>query len=257
MKSKEGKSKLFAIIGVGLVILLVTGVLMAAESSNLSQTGQDKSGGTVSDNVQSYVQGFVEKKGINSNEISNISQVSLDNLPKEVNIQNVNDANLAIYQIDYNQSSDSKKKVFVVTYSLDKLNSQGDLIVSQDKREFLDFGFAGEATSSEFMKSATGVDSGLDKGYVMMRSGSITGISTNIEFTAGTGNAEIIIYKNGEPVQFGNSFVINSAGVEKDYDVQSKGTVSFDAGDVISAYVKTSDGIGWKDASTLVEITTN
>ena len=174
-----------------------------------------------------------------------------------MNIQNVNDNNLAIYQIDYNKSSTTQGKVFVVTYSVDKLKAQGDLIVAQDKREFLNFGFSGESDKSEFMKTATGVDGSLDKGYVMMRSGSITGISTDLETLSGNGNIEIIIYRNGQAIQFGNSFVIDSAGVKKDYDVQSKGTVPFEAGDTISAYVKSSDGVSWKDATTLVEVTTS
>ena len=127
----------------------------------------------------------------------------------------------------------------------------------KDKREFLNFGFSGETDKSEFMKTATGVDGSLDKGYVMMRSGSITGISTDIETLSGNGNIEIIIYRNGQAIQFGNTFAVDSNGIKKDYDVQSKGTVPFEAGDTISAQVKSSDGISWKDATTLVEITTS
>ncbi len=257
MKSKRGKSKLFASIGIGLIILLITGVLMTAETGNVAQTAQNKTDGSISGDVQNYVENFVEKKGIDADKINNITQVDFNSLPKEVNIQNVNNNNLAIYQINYNKSSSSQDKVFVITYSVDKLKSQGDLIVSQDKREFLNFGFAGESNNSEFLKTSTGVDSSLEKGYVMMRSGSITGISTSLEFIQGAGNAEIIIYKNGEPIQFGNSFVVESDGVKTDYEVQSKGTVTFEPGDVISAYVKVSDGVLWEDANTLVEITTD
>jgi len=90
-----------------------------------------------------------------------------------------------------------------------------------------------------------------------MRPGSIVGISTNLEILDGNGDLEIVIYKNGEPIQFGNSFIIDSTGVKNDYDVQSAGTVSFEPGDVISLYVKASEGISWKDVTTLVEIITN
>ena len=231
--------------------------MIIASSGNVAQAVQNKTDGSISGDVQNYVENFAEKKGIDANKINNITQVDFNSLPKEVNIQNVNNNNLAIYQINYNKSSNTQDKVFVITYSVDKLKAQGDLIVSHDKREFLNFGFAGESNDSEFLKTATGVDSSLEKGYVMMRSGSVTGISTSLEFVQGLGNAEVIIYKNGEPIQFGNSFIIESNGVKTDYDVQSKGTVTFEAGDVISAYVKVSDGITWKDANTLVEITTN
>lgn len=255
--NKRGRTKLFVIVGICLAILLVSGLIAAADSIKTDQVVPEKTDGQVSGDVQSYVEKFVEKKGVDTSQINNITQVDFNSLPKEVNIENVNDANLAIYQINYNQSSTKQDKVFVVTYSVDKLKSQGDLIVAQDKREFLNFGFNGEASQSEFMKTATGVDGGLDKGYVMMRSGSITGISTNLETLNGNGNIEVVLYKNGEAIQFGNSFAIDSNGVKKDYDVQSKGTVLFEAGDVISAYVKSSDGISWKDATTLVEITTS
>ena len=251
--NKRGRTKLFVIVGISLAILLISG-LIAADSNDSNSVVQ---GGQVSGDTEAYVQQFAEKKGIDADKINNITQVDFDSLPKEVNIQNVNDNNLAIYQIDYNKSSTTQGKVFVVTYSVDKLKSQGDIIVAQDKREFLNFGFSGQADQSEFMKTSTGVDGSLDKGYVMMRSGSITGISTELETLSGNGNIEIVIYRNGQAIQFGNSFVVDSTGVKKDYDVQSKGTVPFEAGDTISAYVKSSDGVSWKDATTLVEVTTS
>jgi hypothetical protein len=258
--NKKGKTKLFAILGICTVILLITTVFIRADSAQLNnivaEVASEKTDGSVSEDVSSYVADFIEKKGIDSNEINNISKVDFDSLPKEVNIENVNDANLAIYQIDYNKSGSVQDKIFVVTYAVEKLASQGDLIIAQDKREFLNFGIGGEVISSRFLNSATGVEGGLEEGYVMMRSGSITGISTNLELL-NAGNAEIIIYKNGNPVQFGNTFISDSDGIKKDYDVQSKGTVSFEAGDTISAYIQSSEGTKVKDITTLVEITTN
>ena len=250
--NKKGKSKLLAILGISLAILLIGSVIITAEG-NEEQIAKEKRE-IISEKVQNYVEEFAEKKEISPEEINNITQIDFDDLPKEVAIENVDDTNLAIYQIDYNNTLEVSEKLFVITYSVEKLESQGDLIVSQDKREFLNFGFNEESSESEFLKSASGVETSLEKGYVMMRGGSITGISTNLEILSGDGEIEIIIYKNGESIQFGNTFVVNSAGIEKDYDVQSKDTVVFEAGDVISAYVKVSDGILWKDSTTLVEI---
>lgn len=250
--NKKGKSKLLAILGISLAILLIGSVIITAEG-NEEQIAKEKRE-IISEKVQNYVEEFAEKKEISVEEINNITQIDFEDLPKEVAIENVDDTNLAIYQIDYNNTLEVSEKLFVITYSVEKLESQGDLIVSQDKREFLNFGFNEESSESEFLKSASGVETSLEKGYVMMRGGSITGISTNLEILSGDGEIEIIIYKNGESIQFGNTFVVNSAGIEKDYDVQSKDTVVFEAGDVISAYVKVSDGILWKDATTLVEI---
>lgn len=243
---KKGKKKLFIIFSLFVFLLLVMTIFATAEEEIK----------ILSENAKNYVSDFVEKRGINSENIKNITEVNFDDLPKEVNIENVDDTNLAIYQIDYDEVTEEEDKVFVITYSVEKLKSQGDIIIAQDKREFLNFGFGGEMTNSRFLETASGVETGLDKGYVMMREGSITGISTSLEILEGTGDLEIVIYKNGEKIQFGNTFVVGSAGVKKDYDVQSRGVVSFEPGDVISVYVKASDGIIWKDVVNLIEITT-
>lgn len=248
-----------------MIALLVTSVFTTATDGQDAEENteaeeeiiKEKSGESISEDVSSYVGEFVEKRGINPETINNVTEVDFGALPKEVNIENVDDTNLAIYQIDYNKTADINEKIFVITYSVEKLKSQGDIILSQDKREFLNFGFSGEMSKSGFLKSATGVEGSLEKGYVMMRHGSITGISTSLEIMSGSGNLEIIIYKNGEPIQFGNSFVADSAGVKTDYDIQSKNTVSFESGDVISLYIKTSEGVIWKDVTTLMEIVTD
>ena len=89
----------------------------------------------------------------------------------------------------------------------------------------------------------------------MVREGSITGISTSLEITKSSDeNLEVVIYKNGKQVGFGN-IVAGSEGMKKDHDVQSRDIVSFNAGDVISVYVQ-SNGIIFKDAITSVEIST-
>ncbi|MEK6913393.1 MAG: hypothetical protein AABW47_01850 [Nanoarchaeota archaeon] len=258
MERGRGKNKkLFAIFGICVIVLLVTSVIMSATGEDdISEAVKEKiSTASLPDSVQEYVGDFINQKGISSESINNITEVDFNSLPKEVNIENVDNTNLAIYQIDYKNPASSNNKVFVVTYAVEKLASQGDIIISQDKREFLNFGFDGEMKESGFLKTAVGVEGGLEKGYVMMRSGSITGISTSLELLGGNGNLEIIVYKNGKPIPFGNSFIVENIGMKKDYDVQSKDTITFEAGDVISLYVQASEGISWKDVTTLLEIT--
>lgn len=255
-KGKQGRSKLFVILGISLIILLVTGFIMAVDNqSNVDEENIEPSSNfPVSEDVQSYIESFVEKSGISSNEINDVSQVDPQSLPKEVNIKNMNDANLAIYQIDYNKGNNTEK-IFLITYAAPSLESEEDLIISEVKKQFLTFGFEGELADSEFLKTAAGVQGSLEKGYVMMREGSITGISTNLEVLEGEGELEIIIYKNGNPIQFGNSFFVDSNGVKKDYDIQSEDTVTFQAGDVISLYIQETGEISWKDVISLLEIT--
>lgn len=245
-----------------MILLLVLGVGVVAQDTFSDQT--EKENLKVADNVEDisndqikdYVEDFVEKRGIESQDISGIYEVNFEDLPKEVNIENVGDHNLAIYEINYNEAGE-EQKIFVVSYSVEKLASQGDIIISQDKRQFLNFGFNGEMEDSSFLKTATGVETSLDKGYVMMRSGSITGVSTNLEvLEAGTGQLDIIVYKNGNAIGFGNTLIAESAGIKKDYDVQSKGSVTFKPGDVISVYLNEKGDSTWRDVITMVEITT-
>ena len=241
-----------------LSFLLVVSVFAVASAQESFQENEKIFSSDIGEEALDYVTSFAEKRGVNVNDITNVSKVDFNDLPKEVNIENVNDANLAIYQINYNENTEDKK-VFVVTYSLEKLKAQGDLIVAQDKREFLNFGFEGTMVNDGFLKTATGVESSLEKGYVMARKGSITTISTNLEITKSddSGKVEIIIYKNGEMILFGNTLDANGQGIKKDYDVQSKDTVTFEPGDVISVYAKSDGNVKWKDVITLVEITTN
>ncbi len=236
--------KILVSLGLSAIVLLLVSVVAAAAGSF--------TGATVDESAEKYIGEFVEKRGIQTESINNVSKVDFDSLPKEVNIENVGDTNLAIYEIDYDEQTE-KKKVFVVTYSVEQLRKQGDLIIAHDKRQFLNFGFDSEMNSG-FLETATGVEGSLEKGYVMMRHGSITGLSTNLEVVGEGGQVEIIIHKNGEKVGFGNS-LSGSTGVQKDYDVQSNGVVTFEPGDVISVYADAPETV-FSDVITMIEITT-
>ena len=93
----------------------------------------------------------------------------------------------------------------------------------------------------------------------MIRGGSITGLSTNIQTISGSGVIYITLYKNGEAIGFRNSLIIEPGSepgkVMKDYDTQSIGTVSYEQGDVISMYVESEGDLIWQDVITRVEIT--
>jgi hypothetical protein len=260
---KRGKKKLFGIVSIFLITLLVTSVLITASNTqdlNEDSTKIEKDNPLPQDIPQSayeYVQNFAQDNGINNEDIQNVSQIDFNALPKEVNIENIGENNLAIYQIDYTKNSGESDKLFVITYSVEKLQSQGDLIIAEDKREFINFGFDGLMTGNGFLETATGVEGSLENGYVMMRKGSITGISSSFESLSDSGNIEVVIYKNGKKIQFGNSFALDSTGMKKDYDTQSKDTVSFEPGDVISTYIKSSSNTQIQNVVTLMEITTN
>lgn len=247
-----------------IISLFVIGVLFISAQDQPSKALQaevqdvveEVSEVNVSEEIYEYVLDFVEKRDVLPSEVSKIKEVDFDSLPKEVNIENVGDHNLAIYEISYEENGE-KDQVYVISYSVEELKAQGDLIIAHDKRQFLNFGFDGTMSKSGFLQTATGVEGSLEKGYVMMRDGSITAVSTNLEIIQNNlGQIEIIVYKNGEAIGFGNTLDASSPGVKKDYDVQSKDVVVFEAGDVISAYARAQGDVSWKDVITMVEITT-
>jgi len=255
--------KIFLIPVLGMIFLVVVGVLLVSAGEidvpqEVKEVVDRFIGGNVSESVEGFVGEFVEKRGIGSDEITGIRQIDFDKLPEDINIEGVGDHNLAIYEIDYfDESTNQEEQVFVISYAVDKLVSQGDIIIASDKRNFLNFGTSDTMTGSGFLETATGVETSHAKGYLMMRSGSITALSTNLEIIqSNPGSIEIVIYKNGKPINFGNTLAGGSLGVGKDYDVQSKGVVRFEPGDVISAYVRADSGLAWRDVITLIEITT-
>ena len=254
------------LFGLGFVIILlfVIGVIFISAQDQSSKAIQaevkevvdEVSDTNVSEAVYDFVLDFVEKRDVLPSEVSKIREVDFDSLPKEVNIENVGDHNLAIYEISYEEDGE-KDQVYIISYSVEELKAQGDLIIAHDKRQFLNFGYDGTMVESGFLQTATGVEGSLEKGYVMMREGSITAVSTNLDVEqSNPGQIEIIVYRNGEAIGFGNTLDTSSSGVKKDYDVQSKDVVVFGAGDVISVYARAQGDVSWKDVITMVEITT-
>ena len=258
--------KIFFGLGIAMFLLIVIGLLVSAQlDTNETDPGQEEvlnvvesvSVGDISTQVYEYVSNFVQKRGVLPSAISFVKEVDFDSLPKSVHIENVGEHNLAIYEISYKEDN-KEDQIYVITYSVEELKEQGDLIVAHDKRQFLNFGFAGMMDKSGFLQTATEVETSLEKGYVMVRDGSITAVSTNLEVSGSNpGDIEIIVYRNGEPIGFGNIFSTASSGIKKDHNVQSKDIVTFKAGDVISVYLKANGiDIVWGDIITMVEITT-
>lgn len=201
---------------------------------------------------QDFILKIAEQRGINDTSNAVITQVDFNDAPLAVTLGNIDQSSLRIYQINVGTGD----PVYVITMSqgiFEKTISGIDL-----KRSYLNFGFAGKMPAAGFLKTSTEVITGLEKGYVMVRAGSITGISTNLDVTKSDpagGQVNIIIYKNGNPVGFGNTLIATSNGVKTDHDTQSEGIITFAPGDVISAYADQQGNIDWSDVITLIEIT--
>jgi len=248
------KKILFSIVLIGIIL---SSTFILAENNiaeEVSDTLKNISENKVAQNAQKYVEDFVEQKGIKSEEINKVEQVDINNLPKDLQIENIDDTNIAIYQIAY---EDFAKELFVITYSTDELKSYKNLIFKQEERQLLHFGIK-ESTKDTFLETATGITSNLNQGYVMMRDGSITGLSTSLNIEKeNDARIEIIIYVNEKPFYFRNMIDASSAGKKTAFNLQSNGVVSFSAGDTISIYASGINGATVKDIITTLEITTN
>ena len=234
---KKGVKKNFVYFTIVLSVLMISGVF--AETLGLDS------------GVQEIVEEISKNKGINEEDIENIKEVGIDKLPSQVDVENIDDTNLAFYEVSQNKGD----SFFVITVSDEKLKEYTKEAQTYS-RTFLNFGSELEIDSSQFLETSLGVGTSLDKGYVMVREGSITALSTNLEALQGSGEIEFVIYKNGEAVGFRNNFIIDSIDVFKDYDSQSFGIVNFEAGDVLTVYSKVTGDLTFQDVITLVEITT-
>jgi hypothetical protein len=239
---KEGKKKfnhrMSAIYFVIVAIVFVTSGVVA-ETVGLS------------DSAQKVVEDILSNKGIDPDSVEGIEEVNFNDLPDQIDVKNIDDTNLAVYEIKPLEGN----SFYVVTASDKHITKQQTGVGVA--RYVMDFGYNGAMAGDGFLRTAVGVETSPEKGYVMMRKGSITGLSTNLETMTGKGIIYITLYKNGEEIGFRNSLVVDSetGKIMKDYDTQSPGTVEYEQGDVISMYVESEGDVIWKDVITRVEIT--
>lgn len=207
---------------------------------------------TPSNNVDSIVKDVAVSRGINSSQITNVDQVNFTDFPQEVNIKNIDKTNLALYRVNVS----GEKPVYVITASSQLFENT---IKKYAQRMFLTYGLPVGITDTQFLNTAAGVQTNLEKGYVMPRDGTITGLTTNLEVMKRENNnpIQIVIYKNGKEVGFRNSFNSDSLGIQSDYDTMSDNIINFNKGDVLSVKVVVPSGTEVKDITTLLEIKTN
>jgi hypothetical protein len=227
-------------------VIVVLGIILLISAGAFAQAVAN---GEVSSEVSTYVKSFVAKGGIEDAQITNITQVDQSELPNGVDLKKIDENKVGIYQVNY-EKNNSPQKVFVIAYASNQLPKPQTF----KNIQYLSFGYFGLINSSSYLNNANGVQTGADNGYVMIRAGSITGISTSLGINSGEGNLLIKVYKNGEDTGFEN--VISSSDKKKfDYDTQSENIVNYVPGDIISVYVEDNSGLEWSNAITLVEST--
>jgi len=222
---------------------IVFGLIFIISAGAFAETISE---GGISQEVGKYIKGFVEKGGINQTQVQSITEVDKNTLPNDIDIKKIEDNRVGIYKVDYTEQG-SQKKVYVVTYSAEEFKAT----TSMKNIQYLQFGKS-EGAASVYLDSASGVESGENNGYVMMRAGSITGISTSVIISDGDGKLSIKIYKNGQDTGFEN--LISSQDKKKlDYDLQSEDIITYEPGDIISVYVEQIGEINWSRMTTMVE----
>ena len=234
--------RFYLVFALAIVILLVSNVV--AQNAPVSK------------DINDFVKNVAVKKGIPEKDIKSVEQVDMNNLPSEINIKNIDENNLAMYKLDVQDpnSTNGSRPVYVITASETAFKQE---IQNFANKMLLNFGVSGEVKNSTFLSSAAGVQGSYETGYVMIRDGSITGLSTslNVKNPTDGGVAEVILYKNGEAVGFRNTIDLSKTGAGVDYDSLGEGTINFQKGDIISAKVLLSNGAQVEDINTLLEIT--
>ena len=229
-------------------VFFILGILFLILVGTLGVFAQSVLNSEVSKEVSDYVGSFLEKGGITSEEIKNVKEVDKNSLPDEVDIKKIEDNKVGIYEVNYTKGN-VNQKLFVVTYSAKEFKKTDEI----KNLQYLNFGFDGESGESSYLDSSTGVRTSDDVGYVMMRSGSITGISTSIVLN-GEGKVNVKVYKNGKDTGFEN-LISSGDDKKKDYDLQSEDVVNYDAGDLIGVYVERIGDVNWSNVVTIVETT--
>lgn len=180
---------------------------------------------------ENYINYFLKEQGIDT--IKTVEKVNETTLPEEIDISNVNENQIGVYGVTYEENG-IEKKLFVFSYSDEEFKKPDIKTISE--KNYLTF------------SKPDSVNSGyINSGYIMLNSGSIIGLST----TANVDNGKIIVevHKNGQPMLISNEFFNNY-----DFDLESKNLDTFEIGDVISIYIKTEGGASVENLNSLILI---
>src|SRR3989344_867939 len=225
------KKEVLLLVLVGLFIF--TAGVLAQEVKSISEEE-----GTEAGLAEEFIAKFVEGSTFaRDGKVNSVSEINQSDLPDDIKIKEIEENNIGIYEVNFtDENTGEEKKVFAVTYATNLFEKKETAITKNIQNLF--FGMSEEQASSAYLETSTGVQTGEDSGYVMLREGSITGISTSLEIS-GSGKLFIKVYKNGEDTGFHNLISTDEEGAI-DFDLQSEEIVIYNPGDVLSVYVEQS-----------------
>lgn len=227
-------------------VFLVLVLFFLVSASVVAQTSSN-----IEEEVEEFVKSFVgDTSLIDEEDIRDIRQINQSELPDNIDIKDIDENSIGIFEVDYIEGN-STKSIFVVTYATSDFKKK-EIAITKNIQS-LYFGFSGVSNEDSFLESSTGVLLNENKGYVMLRSGSVTGISTSLDLS-GNGKIFINVYKNGLNTGFHN--LISSEDNEKiDYDLQSDNIITYNAGDILSVRIEVSGNVEWGGVVTIMETT--
>ncbi len=227
-----------------LVVLLVLSVGVFAQELANENSNQET--------IEKFITEFIEGTDlVDGGNVQSVSTVNQSELPDDLEIKEIAENNVGIFEVNFTTNLGESKKVFVVTYATNDFKRKEIINVKNIQNLF--FGLAEERISSDYLETASGVKTGEQIGYVMLREGSITGISSSLEIS-GNGKLFISVYKNGIETGFHN-LISTEDSTKIDFDLQSENIVNYKPGDIISVYVNQIGNVNWKNVVTSVETT--
>jgi len=123
----------------GLIMILLMASVVFAENE-------------VSSDVEKFVKKIAENRGINQSDIESVTEVDFSQLPDEVKIENVDNTNIALYEIKQKGKNSSAFAITLSGKNIEKIQRQVSFTTS-----FLSFGLEGESKSSTFLETSTGI----------------------------------------------------------------------------------------------------
>lgn len=180
----------------------------------------------------SHLNKLIEDQGVLSGDVTNISELDKENLPKDIIISNVDENNVGIYDVDYFDGI-SNKTIYVVSFATQEIEESP--IGKIENYEYLAFsGNSGEIGE-----------------FLVLDDGSIVGLSSVVDYS-GSGEIFVEVYVNSELMFISNEIL--SSGDSFDYDIQSIGIDDFSFGDFISVKVISTESISIEEVKTIVKI---
>lgn len=211
------------------IFLVVLGILLITSVIAEVSPNQEES---------DYVEKLLEEKG---KVVEGVSKLESKDLPKEVSAESVEENNVGIFKVNYQEGGISKS-LFVISYIAETVTGIS-LVPEVPFFRYLTFREINLNKNSGFIT---------ESGYVSMDEGSLVGMSSGVVYS-GEGVIRIYLYKNGEETGLYNEFS-TSSGERFDFDFQSIGLDKLSVGDVLSLYVESKGGVVLNEISTTIKI---